>query len=110
MDEDAYDMAVAYTKAEDFIEVRDYNAKGGKVNMCKALEDWAAEERAEGRLEGKLEGKLEGIRGMILDNLEENVPIERIMAKLHKYFGMEEEEAGRLINTYVNEIGNLAVL
>ena len=27
--------------------------KGGRVDMCKALEDWAAEEREEGRLEGK---------------------------------------------------------
>ena len=35
-------------------EVKNQN-KGGRVDMCKAMEDWAAEERAEGRLEGREE-------------------------------------------------------
>lgn len=95
MDEDAYDMAIAYTKSEKFIGVKEYNEEGGRLNMCKALEDWAIEERTEGRLEGRLEG----IQGMIFENIEENIPFERIILKLKKYFGLEEEEAGRLIST-----------
>ncbi len=93
MDEDAYDMAIAYTKSEKYIGVKEYNKEEGKVNMCKALEDWAIEERTEGRLEG--------IQGMIFENIEENIPLERIILKLKKYFGLEEEEAGRLINACV---------
>ena len=28
--------------------------------MCKAMKDWAEEERAEGRTEGRTEGRIEG--------------------------------------------------
>ena len=43
----------------------------GCIDMCKAMEDWAAEERAGGRLEGRLEG-------------EENKLVEQICKKLEK--------------------------
>ena len=55
-------------------EIKNQNEEG-RVDMCKAMEDWAAEERAEGRLEGRLEGELEG---------EENKLVDLICKKLKK--------------------------
>ena len=48
MDEDAYDMAAAYVKAEELIAVKKFYKKEGKVNMCKALKDLIEEGREEG--------------------------------------------------------------
>ena len=64
-----------------------------------------------GREEGLEQGREQGIReGMerikesmkcfILDNLEEQIPEERIAAKLQKYFGVSAEEGRRLISSY----------
>lgn len=96
VDEDAYDMMVAYTNSGRFIGMRDNNEEGGKTDMCKALEDWEREAKSEGRMEG--------IRGMIFDNIEEGIPAERIVQKLKKYFGLEEDEAGRLIAVCVGDM------
>ncbi len=38
-------------------------------DMCKALRDWAEEERSEGRAEGRAEGEAKGKAGAILDIL-----------------------------------------
>ena len=86
---DAYAVAVAYTKSESFIGIEECKKEGGKIDMCRAL--------AELKDEGRLEGRLEGVRSMIFDNIEEDIPIERIVQKLKKYFDIEENEADRLI-------------
>ncbi|MBE5883503.1 MAG: transposase [Lachnospiraceae bacterium] len=39
MDEEAYDMAVQYAKAEEMMAVKKYYEKEGKVNMCKAIRE-----------------------------------------------------------------------
>lgn len=85
MDEDAYDMAVAYTDASELIAVKEINRKDGKVNMCKALTELIEE--------GREEGRQEGIRGMILDNLEQGILKEQIVEKLCRYFGMNSDRA-----------------
>jgi hypothetical protein len=36
--------------------------EGGRVDMCKAIDDMRRDERREGRLEGRREGRLEGRR------------------------------------------------
>ena len=41
---------------------------------------------------------------MIFDNMEENTPIERIVQKLKKYFGIEADEAARLIAACAGEV------
>ena len=60
--------------------------------------------REQGILEGMEKGKEEGIKEsmkcFILDNLEEQIPEERIAAKLQKYFGILSEEGIRLISLY----------
>ena len=40
--------------------IKTENSKGGKVKLCKGLEDWANESREEGRTEGRAEGRTEG--------------------------------------------------
>ena len=52
MDEDAYDAAVTFAKAEELLEIKKFHEKGGKVDMCKALEDMLADERMEGIEQG----------------------------------------------------------
>lgn len=45
-------------------------------------------------------GRQEGIKCFILDNLEEQVPEERIVKKLQRMFGIVEDESRRLISLY----------
>ena len=54
MEEDAYNMAAAYTGTENLLAVKDDYIEGGRVNMCKAIDDLI--------LKGKLEGRVEGVR------------------------------------------------
>jgi len=58
-------------------EVKNQN-KGGRVDMCKAMEDWAAEERAEGRLEGRLEGREENLVNLICKKIAKGKDIATI--------------------------------
>ena len=96
MDEDAYDMAVSYTKATELIEQKKYHEKGGKVDMCKALTDMLQTERTIGREEG-IE---QGIRALILDNLEEGKSAQCIMEKLVKRFELTEDKATEYLEKY----------
>lgn len=59
----------------------------------ECLEEGRVKGREEGRAEGREEGRLVGIQVLIQDNLEEQVPRERILLKLQKYFDLEEEKA-----------------
>ena len=45
---------------------------------------------------GVSQGISQGIEAMILDNLEENVPAERILEKIQKHFHLTREEAKEL--------------
>ncbi len=49
LEKEAYDMLKECFRAE----VEENKEEGEKIDVCKALEDWAAEERAEGRAEGE---------------------------------------------------------
>ena len=51
LSEDAYDVMAAFTKSKELMQLRE-KQEGEKIDMCKALQDWAAEERKEGRKEG----------------------------------------------------------
>lgn len=48
LDEDAYDMAVAYTHAEELVAAKKFYKKEGKVNMCKALKELIEDGRNKG--------------------------------------------------------------
>ena len=67
--------------------------EGGKIDMCKAMEDWAAEERLEGRLEGIEDNLVNQIckklaKGkdivQIADEIEETVEKVKELMKKHK--------------------------
>jgi len=92
MDEDAYDMAVAYTNATELIAVKKYHGKDGKINMCEALTEMLADERQEG-----IE---QGIEAFVLDNLEEGIAEERIAEKLVRRFQVTEEKAKEYVEKY----------
>ena len=49
--------------------------------------------RSEGRQLGHSEGVEEGIKAFILDNIEDNIPKERIIEKLQRRFDLTEEQA-----------------
>ena len=89
MDEDAYDMAVSYTKATELVEKKKYHQIGGTVDMCKALTDMLNTERMEG-----------GIQALIMDNLEEGKSAECIVEKLVKRFSLSEEQAKGYFEKY----------
>ena len=50
-------------------------------------------DREDARREGREEGIKEGIQIFILDNMEENIPKERILDKLMRRFELSLEEA-----------------
>ena len=56
--------------------------------------------REEGLQEGLEEGLQEGIRAFILDNLEEQIPKERILSKLERRFSLTPEQAKEYFEKY----------
>ncbi len=64
----------------------------GQVQRENGRLEGLEEGRAAGREEGREEG---GITTLILDNLEEGFPKEKILAKLMKRFNLSEEDAAR---------------
>ena len=67
-------------------EVLDYPAK-------RILNQGRKEGLELGRSEGIQLGRSEGIKAFILDNIEENIPKERIIEKLQRRFDLTEEQA-----------------
>lgn len=101
MDEAAYDLVAEYAHAEGLIAMKKYHGKDGKVDMCKAMEDWAAEEQKKGLekgieqgIEQGLEQGLEqGILCVIEAYRECNVSEEEIMLRLCSKFDLTPERA-----------------
>ena len=75
-------------------EVLDYPAKRIlNQGVKKGLELGRSEGIQVGRSEGIQLGRSEGIKAFILDNIEENIPKERIIEKLQRRFDLTEEQA-----------------
>lgn len=53
--------------------------------------------------EGREEGRKEGIQALIADNLEEQVPKERIILKLQKHFSLTREKAEQYYEEALDE-------
>ncbi len=73
MDEDAYDVAVLYTKSRDLIDKDEYKGEGGEMDMCKTLRDLYDEGRMEGRAEERAD-----ILGIISRMISEGESLEVI--------------------------------
>ena len=54
----------------------------------------------QGVAQGLEQGLEQGIRALILDNLEEDIPQQRILEKLKARFGLSEEEAVERLKRY----------
>lgn len=48
MEEDAFDVVVQYANAPELINAKDYYGEDDKIDMCKGLEEWLADEREAG--------------------------------------------------------------
>lgn len=60
VDTDAYDVMAALADSRELEKLKDSCVdEGGRIDMCLAMREWAAEERSEGRAEGRAEGRLE---------------------------------------------------
>ena len=80
--------------------VKDIDDKGGDgmkiVREYLTEDEWNAALK-EGRELGKEIGEDRGINNMICDNIDENVPIEKIIIKLGRYYNLQPEEARKRI-------------
>ena len=81
--------------------------KGREEGRAEGKEEGRAEGREEGRVEGREEGRTEGreegIQALILDNLEEGIPMEKILTKLQKRFDLTEEKAEAYYRKFAQE-------
>ncbi len=78
LDDDAYHMIQTYSHSPELEELERTiytQAKGGPVNMCKAITALIAEGKEEGRLEGRLETKHELVHSMH----QNGISLEQIM-------------------------------
>lgn len=86
MEEDAYDVVANYADITERVAMKEYSMEGGKVNMCKGLRDWLADEVAEGKAEGKAEGIVKTAR-------KYHAKDEEIIEQLMEELGVDEETA-----------------
>jgi flagellar motor switch/type III secretory pathway protein FliN len=61
MEEDAFDVAVNYSCAQELGFAKEEYEEGGRVNMCVAIQEMMKDSKAEGILEGRREGRREGV-------------------------------------------------
>lgn len=95
MDEDAYDMAASYTKAENLIQAKKFHKNGGKINMCEALQALIEE--------GKEEGLEQGIKALIEVCREMGIAKVSTMEKIKSKFATSEENIERIMEKYWEE-------
>ncbi|MBP3578156.1 MAG: hypothetical protein J6K15_08615, partial [Lachnospiraceae bacterium] len=74
---DAYDVMAAFVKSKTLVQLKE-TEEGETIDMCKALQDWAARERREGRQEGRSEGILVGRNEGILAGRTEGMLEEKL--------------------------------
>ena len=79
MEEDAFDVMVQYAKAEEMLGIKDEFRKEGKIDMCKGLADWIAEERAAGKEAGLREGEKKERLSILRTMLEVEIEKEMIL-------------------------------
>ena len=89
LDEEAYDMLAEYAASSVLKRLKKMYNMGGKVNMCKGLQDWAKEER----LVGMEQGLERGIEAFVQDKLEDGKSKEEIVSKLILRFQLNDEKA-----------------
>ena len=85
MDMEAYEVVRSYANISDIIQVEKYRGKEG-IDVCRAIQELMEDSREQGILEGKEAGIREGIKegikegqaAVVLNMLEQNLPIDKI--------------------------------
>ena len=96
--------AIMYPHREDFLEtISEY------IDFSDNEELWKEAEHMGGlgqsiRDECLTEGLEKGIQALILDNLEEKIPMEKIIGKLQKRFDLTKENAERYYERFAEEV------
>ena len=91
IEEDAYDVIARYTNVLDGKEIKLENKmEGGKINMCKAMEEIIADKQAEGRAEGRADSVLELLKGLgiVSEELIQRIMKERDTEVLRSWLKM----------------------
>ena len=96
MAEDAYDMVVEYTHAEEMISVKKYYGKDGKVNMCEALTALIED----GRQEGISQGIEQGIKALIETCQDLGLTQGDTSSKVQEKFSLSMEKIQEYIGKY----------
>ena len=73
MEEDAFDVMVQYANAEELVGRKEEYEKEGKVDMCKAITEWLAEEREAGMQAGIQTGIQRGIQTGIQTGIQRGI-------------------------------------
>lgn len=74
--------------------------RGGKINMCNALEELRQEGVEEGRQEGRWEGILEGIRATVRTCRNFNISEADTVRNIMNEFSLSQEEAVNYVKKY----------
>ena len=75
--------------------------KGGRMNMCTALQELEDTGRREGRIEGRREGRIEGIiEGIVKTCMEFGVTEEETAEKLRMQCSLGEKAARKYVVQY----------
>lgn len=92
LDEDAYDMIAEYAASPVLKRIKKHYQKGGKVDMCKGLNDWMEEER--------LFGIEQGIEAFVQDKIEDGRQEDEIVNRLVLRFHLDEGKAKNYYQKY----------
>ena len=87
MEDDAFEVVTKYTNSKELVQAKDYTVKGGKNDVCKAIQDLMADSKEKGREEGREEGResaLQEAAKSLLDILPDDVIVEKIGLSLEK--------------------------
>lgn len=100
MEESAYDVAVAFSGAEELVDIKKNYKKERNVNMCQALKEMLQDERDEGRVEGRIEGRKEVMELLIQTCEELGLSREATSNKIKTKFMLSDEETEDYLSKY----------
>ena len=91
----------AITESQKLIDhALELEQRGGKINMCNALEELRQEGVEEGRQEGRWEGILEGIRATVRTCRNFNISETDTVRNIMNEFSLSQEEAVNYVKKY----------
>ncbi|MBQ8184769.1 MAG: Rpn family recombination-promoting nuclease/putative transposase [Lachnospiraceae bacterium] len=100
MEEDAYRMVALYAKSKQLLPRMEAYKKGGKVDMCKALEEMIEEGRQEGLEKGIEKGIEKGLQALIETCKEFGASQETTMQKIVDKYKVSAEDANIWMEKY----------